>query len=377
MTHVVEINEFEQLRPFRQTWNQLVEQTPGSTFFMTFDWLEVYWQHFAARQALRVLLVYSDDTLVGILPLVVRCENTRAGELRFLTYPLDHWGSFYGPIGSHPHRTLIAGLCHLRRTRRDWDVFELRWVDANGVDRGQTQRALTRAGFPAQPATREQTALIDIEGTWESYLATRTSKWRNNMRRWDRRLHELGEVQYTRYRPAGEAAGEADPRWDLYDACEQVASRSWQAAAEDGTTLTHEAIRPFLRASHLAAVRLGAADLNLLWIDGQPAAFAYNYAYRGSLYGLRIGYDSALASGGAGNMMYIACIRDSFQRGDRLYDLGPGSLDIKRHLWTRTQPLVCYSHYRSTALRAQLVRLKRWNDQRRGSAADKAAALAS
>jgi hypothetical protein len=110
------------------------------------------------------------------------------------------------------------------------------------------------------------------------------------------------------------------------------------------------------------AAKAGALDLNLLLLDQQPVAYAYNYHYAGHVYGLRVGYDPALAPNGAGNALYGRIIEDSFLRGDRIYDLGPGSLDCKKYFQTSILPIYRYSHFPLLPIRSQLLRLKRYMD---------------
>ena len=79
-------------------------------------------------------------------------------------------------------------------------------------------------------------------------------------------------------------------------------------------------------------------------------------------------------------MLLARTLCDSFARGDRIYDMGVGSLASKRHFETRQIPILRYSHFPPLALRAQLLRLRRWWQARRlpasiavGSAQDGAA----
>jgi len=357
---VEEINHFEELLRLRPVWERLLGQTSGANFFQSLGWLETYWRHFGAGQRLCVLVVRQGEEVYGILPLVVCSEKTRVGTVRVLTYPLHDWGSFYGPIGPDPEAVLRAGLAYLRRRRRDWDLLELRWVGASDADRHRTERAMRSAGFQAYQSVWDVTYVIDLVGDWQQYLQSRQSKWRNNFRRWQRKLSQRGTVRHVRYRPKGEAFGETDPRWDLYEMCEEVARRSWQGSSTTGTTLTHECVRPFLRDVHAVAARCGALDLNLLLLGEQPIAFAYNYYWDGYVYGLRLGYDPAASRDGAGNLLYAEIIRDSFARGDHTYDLGVGSLACKRHLLTRHVPIYRYSHFPPLSPKAQLIRCKRW-----------------
>jgi CelD/BcsL family acetyltransferase involved in cellulose biosynthesis len=370
MLRVLEINDLETLSVYRRLWQRFLEQTRGASFFQSFEWLEAYWRHFGARQRLRVLLVYSGDEMLGILPLVVRRETTRVGRVPVLTYPLHDWGTFYGPIGPNPAAVLAAGLQHIARTPRDWEMLDLRWIDQERIDHGRTEAALLWAGMPSTASVWTQSAQVEIQEDWSAYWADRKPKHRENVRRAERQLARLGQVEFERYRPAG--AGQADPRWDVYNECEALAARSWQGQSSSGTTLSHPEVREFLRDAHAAAVDLGAVDLCLLRIDGSPVAFAYNYAYQGHVYGLRMGYDPAIEREGAGAVVLARALEDSFARGDQLYDLGPGALEIKRHWTTRLANSRRQTYYRPTP-RAQGLRLKQaWRGWLQGGAARKA-----
>jgi CelD/BcsL family acetyltransferase involved in cellulose biosynthesis len=387
---VREINRLDELEAYRPAWNSLLAETAGASFFQSLEWLEAYWRHFGANQRLRVLIVTDGGQPVGIVPLVVRRERTNVGPLRFLTYPLHDWGSFYGPIGPDPCRTLATALGHVRRTARDWDVLELRWLGAPDTDLAATECAFGAVGLRAYRTIYDRTAVVDLCACesaatcrvrethqsgpmavrcthptgWDAYFNARPRAWRRNYRACQKKLAARGEVSLLRYRPRGSKEGDGDPRWDLYDACEELARRSWQAAASNGTTLSHDSVRPFLREAHAAAAAAGAVDLNLLLQCGKPLAFAYNYHWRGYVYGLRVGFDAEATHDGAGTLLVGESIRDSFARGDRLYDLGVGSLECKRHVGTGLLDLLRLSHFPPTPLRAQLLRARRWLEQR-------------
>jgi len=363
---VCEINDLDALDVYRAAWRRLLDETPRGSFFQSLDWLEVYWRHFGKHQNLRVLVVLDDDGApAGILPLVVRWETTKLGRLRFLTYPLDYWGSFYGPVGPKPQAVLEAGLKHILASRCDWDGLELRWAGQGDFDTAAASQTLASRGLPSSCTLIDQTALIRLEGRdWDAYLAERTSKWRNNYRRWERRAAELGELDLVRYSPLGQSQGDGDPRWDLYDACVHLAERSWQGASQTGTTLSHASVREFLRDMHGAAARAGGLDLNILTAGGTPIAFAYNYCHRGYVFGLRVGYDEQHSRYALGNVIYSRVIEDSFRRGDKVYDMGPGSIEAKQALLTEVHPVLRYSHFRRSSLRGQVLRLKRtWDSQ--------------
>ncbi|MGH7200400.1 MAG: GNAT family N-acetyltransferase [Planctomycetaceae bacterium] len=362
MIRVDEFRRIEDLAPLRADWQTLLGQTTDASFFQSLEWLEVYWRHFSEGQTLRVLAVREDGRTLGIVPFVVRPVKVKFRTLRYLTYPLDGWGSFYGPIGPQPFRTLEAALVHLRRTKRDWDVLELRWVNTDRTDDGTTRDALRSARLSAREALWEEIAWIELAGTYDDYAAARSKSWRKNRRKNEERIAALGEIEFLRHRPRGEAHGDGDPRWNLYDAAEQIAGRSWQGDSTTGTTLSDAAVRPFLRDAHAAACRLGAADLSLLAANGRPLAFYYGYQFQGRVDAIRTGFDPRVE--GAGAVILDRVIRDSYERGDRLIDIGPGSIEYKSRWCTSFLRSDKYTHHSPRSLWAQLLSLGQWAKRR-------------
>ncbi len=249
MAQVVEINDPAELDGYQLLWAKLAGETGGVSFFHSLDWLRTYWRHFGQHGRLRVLLVYAAGSPLGILPLVVRPERTRLGTVRVLTYPLADWGSFYGPIGPHPTATLLAGIGHVRRTPPDWDMIDLRWIDG-AMACSRTVRTLEIRGYSTSTAVWANSAQVELDGGWEAYWSGRKRSWRKHVRYAERRLAAHGAVEFSRWRPSGAGVGDGEPNWPLYDTCEQLAARSWQGSSTTGTTLSHEAIRPFLRDAH-------------------------------------------------------------------------------------------------------------------------------
>ena len=359
MIEVVEINDVEELSHYRLVWNSLFAATPEASFFLTFDWFETYWQHFGADQKMRVLVVYASGEPIGIVPLCVRRETYRLSKVRVLTYPLDNWSTWYGPVGPNPSTTMLAVMQHIRRTPRDWDMMELRWVASEGMQGGKTARAMRIAGLFSEKQEYETTSLVDVPTSWDEYLAGKSHQLRRLWRRFERELFVDGRAEFIRHRPAPATEGDGDPAWDVYGLCESVAEASWQAQVQHGNTLTHERVRDYFRAAHAVAARLGMVDMNVLEVEGKPVAFLYGYHCRGTVSALRTGFDAANTNG-VGSALVLKVMEDSCRRGDRVIDFGTGEREHKRRLRTRTETTYRLTYTPVRSWRSQAVRLTRW-----------------
>jgi CelD/BcsL family acetyltransferase involved in cellulose biosynthesis len=371
MVEVIEVNDIDELSQYRLLWNSLFAATPRASFFLTLDWLEAYWRHFGHHQKLRVLIVYAAGQPIGILPLCVRSERYRLNKVRVLTYPLDDCGTWYGPIGPNPASTMLAAMQHIRRTARDWDMIELRWVADDGTHGGRTARALRVAGMFSEKQPYQTTSILELPQSWDQFAATKSRSMRHQFRRQLRHAFEEASAEYIRHRPAPASQGDGDPRWDLYAMCEEAAACSWQSSVTDGNTLSHDCVRDFYRDAHAAAARLGMVDVNVLLFEGRPAAFLYNYVCDSRISALRTGFDAALANHGFGSALALRFIQDSITRGDKFIDFGQGEREHKRRLRTGTESTYRLTYTPIRSWRSQTVRITRWakNRWRRTAAA--------
>ncbi|MHC4748049.1 MAG: GNAT family N-acetyltransferase [Planctomycetota bacterium] len=69
-------DDFEQLRPIQQKWDEFVESV-GSEIFLTYDWCRIWWKYYGKNRDLRVFVFRNDNNLVGIIP--VFFERIRLG----------------------------------------------------------------------------------------------------------------------------------------------------------------------------------------------------------------------------------------------------------------------------------------------------------
>lgn len=351
---VLEYHSLEAAAELREPWDSLLAQTPDASFCQSWDWLSVHYRHVAHCQQLLVLAVVDAGEVIGILPLSIERQRRKFGQLRVLKLAGDCWVSFTGPISRNPRQTLAVCFDHLRRRVHSYDLLELNELRIAPLPSGSALPTL-----PLQP--RSDVALIDLSDDWETYWESRkaNANRRRNIERCERRLSERGTIEHVRHRPLGTAHGDDDPRWDLYDACESVARRSWQSGLTEGNTISHGSVRDFLREAHQTAAACGALDMNVLLLDGEPLAFVYGYHHRGYFDLIRAGFHPEFARLAPGNALWTRLIRDSFDRGDRVLDLGRSCLDYKQIWLNRIETQQQLSYYPPTAW-GQALRMAHW-----------------
>lgn len=61
------LHSFTEAERYREAWNELVHAS-GTDIYQTFDWCRIWWSHYGARRQLHLLLCFSGEKLVGLVP---------------------------------------------------------------------------------------------------------------------------------------------------------------------------------------------------------------------------------------------------------------------------------------------------------------------
>lgn len=357
MPRVVEINCVEHLQQYRLAWFDFSRRTRRPSFAQTLDWFDAYFRGDENVLRPRVLIVADDDEhLIGILPLAVREEATKVGPLRVLGYPLGLGLGRCGPVGNLPTVTLLEGLRHIADSFRDWDLIDLRGIETDVVDDRRTITALNHAGLEATLEPWEDRAVVEFGASWDDYVRTRDPARRDRIEQVEQKLTRRAAVSHVRYRPEGTMHGDDDPRWDLYADCLTIARQSRPGTTPDGLTPSTPDTVEFFRLAHEAAARAGALDLNLLYVNQAPAAFAYNYVAGDCVTNLAIGHSAVFADDDVGPILLARMIRQSHAWGDRTIDLGASRHEWKRDWATRRATTFRAVHYPRRAIKTELLR---------------------
>lgn len=354
---IAEVNDVTQLTQYASAWDQLHEQTPDATFFHTWEWLAVTWRHFPRSQKLRLIVLLQNGEPIGFVPFCVREQTYRVGNLRVLSYPLEDWAPFFGPIGVDRVECFRLAIEHVLHNGDDWDLIELRYLREQCEQYDELRKILSQRRQVFYDRPRMIAPVVELQEDWEAYVGGKSKNWRRSMRRERSQIDQLGEVRLESYR-TDPAAGQVDPRPDLWADCLQVAQQSWQASSSLGAAFCSPTVQPVLRELHDVACRRGMIDMNVLYLNERPVAFLYSYYCRGEVYALRSGYDASCPAKSLGTILLYEVVQRCFQRQDRRINLGPGTQDYKMRFATDAWRAINFSHYSPWSLRSQTLRLK-------------------
>jgi len=178
--------------------------------------------------------------------------------------------------------------------------------------------------------TRSETPVpcIDLGAGFEDWLAAKSSSFRREMKRKQRRLEQAGGS----FRFAGEESLERDVH-----AFMRLHRR--RLAGKGGSSLGADGVEPMLASIGEELLPRGRFRLLCIDLGGEPIAAQLLLAAGGELSAWNSGFDEAHAKLSPSMQCMVEALRDASERGERTMSLGPGGQDYKYRLSNREDSL--------------------------------------
>jgi CelD/BcsL family acetyltransferase involved in cellulose biosynthesis len=296
----------------RHEWQRF--SAAGASPFATWAWADAWWRQWGAPGAfaVRACRRRSDGSLAAILPLC----RTRRRPLRALRWIGHGPGDELGPVCSAADRPLAAAALASALADEGGVMLAERLPEEDGWE----------ALLDGLVLEREASPVLALNGDWDAYLASRSAKLRQTLRRSERRLARA------RFRLADapeRLARDLDTFFELHAA--RFGARSAVLGAR--THAFH----------HDVAARALADGWLRLWLvelDGRPAAAWYGFRMSGREWYYQLGWDPALARESIGLALVAYSIRAAMEDGMTEYRFLRGDEPYKARFGARETRLV-------------------------------------
>jgi hypothetical protein len=303
------------------------------------------------------------NKVIGVVPLVVKPVPTKMGTMRVLTYPLDGWGAFFSQIGQNPAATMVTAMRHIRNSKRDWDLIDLRYIDQDGLDRKRTANAFKSVGFQGSQSVWRQLPLVKTQDTdWTSYLSSRSVDTQQQIFSAEQTTSKTGHVAFYRSQLEDPLAPGWNPRWDLWTEFEQMEFSFGNQSTIAGGSFSSSRKLAFLRDLHGPAVRAGLARIDALFINHALVACAYGLQHAHGTDYLAIGRQQN-ASPEVITALITRMIQQSILDDEPSLNLSLLSPQFANSWKNQDQKSYRCSHFPIAAPRSQVLRLNRWIQQ--------------
>jgi CelD/BcsL family acetyltransferase involved in cellulose biosynthesis len=319
------ITDISGIAPIEDDWRALAEQR--SNGFIVPEWFRSWWDHQGHTSSSPLISVVrrSDGSVAGIMPLVLD-ESSRPRAIRFAGATI---GDRFHPAASEADEASVATatMQALEVAGMDHRMVLLECVDT----RSRWWRLMQGVSSLRHTIVEQQqtaVSFIDLRGLdWETYLSRRSTNFRKQIRRGERRLVREHAMKL---RSATGDTLEAD-------IAELFRLHDLRRNGFGGSSLEASA-RQTLAAFAIAAHRRGWLRLNLMEVDGAPMAAFLGWRVGDCYVSYQGGFDPAWSKRSVGVAIEAMNIRNAIEEGAAEYDFLLGTEDWKRRFTAEARP---------------------------------------
>jgi CelD/BcsL family acetyltransferase involved in cellulose biosynthesis len=293
----IELERFTTLDAARDIWPGLAERS--GNLFASWEWTSTWWRHFGGGQSLvGAIARRPGGEPVVVLPLCL-FKSGRLTLIRFVGHGAGDWlGPIHAPgdddLATKALDAAVASIPH-------WDVLL--------AERLRSDRAFTRA-LDGTVVRREGFPMLPFRGrTWDQLLEGRSSNFRQQVRRRERRLARNQQLTYRLSADPDRLDADLDLLFELHRA-------RWTGGSSSAFAGAREAFhREFAR---LALAR-GWLRLWIMELDAEPVAAWYGFRYAGVEWYYQSGRDPSRDSDAVGFVLLCHTIRSAVEDGAQAY----------------------------------------------------------
>jgi CelD/BcsL family acetyltransferase involved in cellulose biosynthesis len=348
------VSESADIARFEAVWHAIfaVDGVEPST---SFEWTSAMLQHHL-RPGDRFFLLREcrGGGVSGFVPLVAKPDVMLGRRIVVLSPISDRYnthGALLMPLDRHGVDALMAALLRLDVK---WDLFRMSKVLERSPLPTLLAAAAHGAGLECDVRYGRAAYTLDLPGRYDEYLAQRSPKFRNHLKRTTKKLEAAGRVDV-----AEVSTPEDFER--TYDALLEIERASWKH--EHGTAISavaHQA--SFYRTMGRAALGTGRLHLQMLTLDGTPLAHNLGFVHDGRYAYLKTSFDERHRALSPSTVLRARLIASLIDRGIRHFDF-PGEPYEWERQWTDTyrwhQTITIYNRTPSAVALRWLNKLKR------------------
>lgn len=311
----------QSLESLTASWKDQRHRLRWDSIFVLPHWLQAWWREFGAGAEEYLCNVMEDGDVIGIAPLMVKDGRASfigsaavCDYMDFVVAPGEET-AFFAALLDYLRRDSIDEL-YLESLRADSAAF------TNLVD-------LARSQGHAVSCTLEDVSLaLDLPPTWEEYLDMLTPKQQHEVGRKLRRLYEAGDIGYSTVEDGASVQDAMD-----------VFLRLFRNSRTDKAAFMTAPMESFFRSIAETMAEAKVLRLSVLTINALPVAAVMCFDYNDTVYLYNSGYDPLYSYLSVGLLSKVLSIKDSINRGDKVFDFLKGAEEYKYRLGGKEIPI--------------------------------------
>jgi CelD/BcsL family acetyltransferase involved in cellulose biosynthesis len=317
------------LAGLQREWDELWSRSASRSFFLTYDWTRCGWDELRAANEIRIFVVRDAGRALLIAPFMKSCRLERGlptSCLTFIEHPEAQITDLVTCSEDVEGRAVRALFHHLLHQAADWHLLSLDKIPEASPTVKHLRQLAALVHEPCELQPSHEAYYLPLDGTWEQYLNSRSTRFRKTLRNIVNRSGRLGgQIEVKRH--AGSEISSS-----VLQKVFSVSDSSWKLV--DGVAMTSQPPRMrFFEDIISSPIQRAAVEIWLLEVDALPIASEIQVVDGPVVYALRSDYDEHYADFSPGALLQIEILKQLFGSRQEFYNFGVG-LNPYKVRWT-------------------------------------------
>ncbi len=320
-------NTIDELEKLKSEWNELLKKCSTSTIFLTWEWINSWWQVFGGNAELLLITVRgSDGDLVGMAPLMIRKRRFYLfliNEITFIGSGLSDRQDFIIPKNNQQIAELILDTIH-QQINRDWTILYFDQVP----DTSLLINSDLREKYNVIIEESSVCPYIPIDDTWEEFWKTLSSKMRRDLNNKTNKISKTGEWEFIITRQ--------DPNLDEIMYTIKTIEDNSRRLGTQKAYFTDDKNMIFMKSFLESCLKNKWFDFSHISLDGKIIAILLGFIHNNKYYAYLMTFDEEYYNLSPGKLLLNEKIKWCFEHGDEVneFDFSRGDSYIKSR-WTQ------------------------------------------
>lgn len=299
-SYIGQISDIHEFMELQSIWNDIVTKYVSYRPFLSFDWFQLWIDHFLDGHQLLILLLYKHRNPVTIAPLLIKQVKFKGIRVR----KVELIGNVYSPIqtflfkdmdNKKREKQLSLILQYFSKINNHWDVIDLQSVPEEDDTFKILRKAINKAGFKNNEYFCFGNCYLDaIDYSSDTYFKNRSRNFRAGLKKNYRKIEMAGKWEFKMITNSENIQKHMKIYFDIY-------ARSWKKRERAGPNF-------YMDLTEQAAQK-GWLRLGLILLDNVPIAAGFAFVCDGFAYFEKTGYDERYKNLGAGSIWLAEMIK--------------------------------------------------------------------
>jgi len=293
------ITSIDEIYSLEAAWQDLHSRCSPENPFSSFEWQSAWWECFAAGKPIRLITVFEDEQLVGLLALMQK----KKARMVIIWEFNDKYSDFPLALVEPNRPDIWDELASVLRNLLGWQGI-LFWRHANAESAAipQMMSAAYQNGLRSYDYPGSPVAYIPTSGTYDEYK--KNIRRLKSIERYSRKLQKEGTVVFEMLESPGQVERGFEELMD-------ISRQTWKAKA--GTAIAVFAdLEMFLRKISNSFSQRNWWRLYLLRHENKPVAFNLCFRLKDVLYFYKPGFVESYKKYSPGNILQLHIVKHCF-----------------------------------------------------------------